>query len=68
MTDLKVGDVVTWRSGHENRPNGVAPLGIANCVVVELGEADGQPAAMIRLPHPMGPMPVGAYTADLYRE
>lgn len=65
---VKVGSIVTWRSGHENRPNGSQPLGIQNCTVLEFGEDDaGKPAASIRLPPPFD-QTVGAYVADLFIE
>ena len=67
-TDIKVGDTVTWRAGGKpSKGTGSMPIGIANCQVLEIGEAEGgKPAAMIKLPHPMGPQPVGAILADLY--
>jgi hypothetical protein len=43
MTEIKVGDFVTWRSA--GNPNA---LGITGCKVVELGEAeDGRKAARL---------------------
>jgi hypothetical protein len=50
---IRVGDTVTWRSG-KSANKGIAPIGIANCRVVELSEtATGQPAAIIKLPAAM---------------
>jgi hypothetical protein len=41
MTEIKVGDVVTWQTA----PNS---LGIANCTVISFGTAfNGEPAATI---------------------
>lgn len=69
---IKVGDVVTWRSGKSSRKPGSRgePIGIANCRVLELGEAEGTgaPAAKLKLPAVMGGDEVGALVADLEQD
>jgi hypothetical protein len=66
-TEIKVGDVVTWRSGKGKKP-GFEPLGIANCEVLALGHtaADtGEPAALLKLPAVFGGETAAARVADL---
>ena len=68
---MKVGDVVTWRSG-KSKAKGIMPLGIAGCEVLEISVAeDGQPAARLKLPPffaALHPDACNAYVADLETE
>ena len=45
---IKVGDRVTWR-GEREAGSPQDPIGFRNCLVLELCEADGEPAARIHL-------------------
>lgn len=48
--EIQVGDTVVWRDGKRKGGRN-EPLGIANCKVLELGEAEnGEPAARLKLP------------------
>jgi hypothetical protein len=65
MTEIKVGDIVTWRSG-KSKTKGFMPMGISGCKVIGFGEAEnGKPAATLDTGR-FGE--VNAYVADLELE
>jgi hypothetical protein len=68
MTDIKVGSVVTWRSGGAERRKGHLshlPMGIAGCKVLELFEQNGERLALLRHPLLKRGEKICAYQDDL---
>jgi hypothetical protein len=64
---IKVGDIVTWRSG-KSKSDKTLPMGIAGCRVLGFGVAEnGEQAAMLKLPIGLHDLPeeYNAYVADL---